>query len=105
MPSDKGSGSFGSSYVKKSAGIKWTKEEDDILRIAVEENGAKNWKQIAKQLPERTEVQCLHRWQKVLKPSLVKGPWTAEEDQKVLELVKQYGAKKWSLMTPNFLEE
>lgn len=84
--------------MKKSAGIKWTKEEDDILRIAVEENGAKNWKQIAKQLPERTEVQCLHRWQKVLKPSLVKGPWTAEEDQKVLELVKQYGAKKWSLI-------
>jgi hypothetical protein len=43
-------------------------------------------------------VQCLHRWQKVLKPELVKGPWTAEEDTKVMELVKQYGAKKWSLI-------
>jgi hypothetical protein len=24
-------------------------------------------------------VQCLHRWQKVLRPGLVKGPWTQEE--------------------------
>jgi hypothetical protein len=23
-------------------------------------------------------VQCLHRWQKVLNPELVKGPWTPE---------------------------
>jgi len=28
--------------------------------------------------PERTQVQCLHRWQKVLNPELVKGPWTQE---------------------------
>lgn len=26
----------------------------------------------------RTEVQCLHRWQKVLNPDLIKGPWTLE---------------------------
>jgi hypothetical protein len=71
-------------YIKKSSGIKWTKEEvsvmsrtttfifvyntfipisssqDDALRAAVEENGAKNWKSISKRLPDRTEVQCLH---------------------------------------------
>ena len=23
-------------------------------------------------------MQCLHRWQKVLNPELVKGPWTPE---------------------------
>ena len=40
----------------------------------------------------------MHRWQKVLKPSLVKGPWTAEEDKKVRELVAQFGAKKWSVI-------
>ena len=27
---------------------------------------------------DRTEVQCLHRWQKVLNPELIKGPWTQE---------------------------
>lgn len=26
----------------------------------------------------RTDVQCLHRWQKVLNPEVVKGPWTPE---------------------------
>ncbi len=26
----------------------------------------------------RTDVQCLHRWQKVLNPDVVKGPWTPE---------------------------
>lgn len=28
--------------------------------------------------PDRSEVQCLHRWQKVLNPDLIKGPWTQE---------------------------
>ncbi len=85
-------------YARKAAAIKWTKEEDEALRVAVDKHGARNWKKIAMALPERTEVQCLHRWQKVLKPSLVKGPWTADEDKKVLALVKKYGAKKWSLI-------
>lgn len=85
----------------KKAVIKWSKQEDDTLKEAVEEHGAKNWKLISTHLPGRTEVQCLHRWQKVLKPSLVKGPWTAEEDRKVVELVGKYGAKKWSLIASN----
>jgi hypothetical protein len=29
-------------------------------------------------LQGRTDVQCLHRWQKVLNPNLVKGGWTQE---------------------------
>jgi hypothetical protein len=29
-------------------------------------------------VPDRTDVQCLHRWQKVLDPKLVKGPWKKE---------------------------
>ena len=32
----------------------------------------------AEYLEDRSDVQCLHRWQKVLNPELVKGPWTAE---------------------------
>jgi hypothetical protein len=35
----------------------------------------------------RTDVQCLHRWNKVLKPGLHKGTWTKEEDQVVLDMV------------------
>lgn len=75
--------------------------QDDALRAAVEKHGAKNWRMIAQSIPYRTEVQCLHRWQKVLKPCLVKGPWTAQEDAKVIELVQKHGPKKWSLIAAN----
>jgi len=36
------------------------------------------WFRAAEHFPGRTDVQCLHRWQKVLNPELVKGPWTKE---------------------------
>jgi hypothetical protein len=90
-----------SGFASKKQVIKWSKQEDDTLKQAVEEHGAKNWKLISTHLPGRSEVQCLHRWQKVLKPTLVKGPWTADEDRKVVELVGKYGAKKWSLIASN----
>jgi len=41
-------------------------------------------------------VQCLHRWSKILKPGIVKGPWTAEQDRKLLEWVKTEGQKHWN---------
>eukprot|EP00035_Acanthoeca_spectabilis_P038426 m.52944 g.52944 ORF g.52944 m.52944 type:complete len:548 (+) comp9134_c0_seq1:227-1870(+) len=77
---------------------RWTKSEDDILARAVEENQGKNWKKVSECFDDRSDVQCLHRWQKVLNPDLVKGPWTKEEDDKVVELVKKYGPKRWSLI-------
>lgn len=77
---------------------KWTLEEDETLRRAVSQHKGKNWKKIAEHVPDRTDVQCLHRWQKVLNPDLVKGPWTKEEDDLVLQLVKKHGPKKWSLI-------
>lgn len=38
----------------------------------------KCWCFAAEYFPDRSEVQCLHRWQKVLNPELIKGPWTLE---------------------------
>ncbi|PON76123.1 GAMYB transcription factor [Trema orientale] len=76
----------------------WTPQEDETLRSAVAAFKGKSWKKIAEFFPDRSEVQCLHRWQKVLNPDLVKGPWTQEEDKKITELVSKYGATKWSLI-------
>lgn len=76
----------------------WTPEEDEVLRRAVQCFRGKNWKRIAELLKDRSDVQCLHRWQKVLNPNLVKGPWTKEEDETIVELVNKHGPKKWSVI-------
>ncbi|XP_015208871.1 myb-related protein A isoform X3 [Lepisosteus oculatus] len=78
--------------------VKWTREEDEKLRKLVEEHGTDAWGLIAVHFPKRTDGQCQHRWQKVLNPELVKGPWTKEEDQRVIELVHKYGPKRWSVI-------
>ena len=85
-------------YKRRASTGKWSPEEDAELRKAVNANSGKNWKKIAMHLPGRTDVQCLHRWQKVLKPGLVKGPWTPDEDAMVVQLVQKYGQKKWSFI-------
>lgn len=38
-------------------GIKWSEEEDDLLRDVVEKYGAKNWKKICRFIPGRTSTQ------------------------------------------------
>lgn len=82
----------------------------------------------AELFPGRSDVQCLHRWQKVLNPELVKGTWTNEvhakssllqeiknftmiigcmnespavifqEDDRIVKLVAKHGSKKWSVI-------
>jgi len=80
---------------------RWTKSEDAMLRQAVDDYGAKNWKQISDEAFHglRSDVQCLHRWQKVLKPGLRKGQWVKDEDDIVRDLVAKMGGAahvKWS---------
>jgi hypothetical protein len=51
----------------KGGGGRWTKDEDQKLRAAVAIVGPKNWKRISQEFldEKRSDVQCLHRWQKV----------------------------------------
>lgn len=62
-----------------------------MLEEAVKKYKGKSWKKIATMLKGRTDVQCLHRWQKVLNPKLIKGPWTELEDKLVTLLVEKAG--------------
>jgi len=77
--------------------IRFVKQEDSALKAAVAEYGPKNWKSIATEWLGgcRTDVQCVHRWQKVLRPGLVKGNWSAEEDATIVECM-QNGVTKWA---------
>ncbi|KAI9905140.1 hypothetical protein PsorP6_013430 [Peronosclerospora sorghi] len=72
---------------RKATPRRWTKDEDDALRAAVESHREKNWKAIAAQVPGRNHTQCLQRWTKVLAPGLVKGHWSPHEDELLRRLV------------------
>ncbi|CAK4492805.1 unnamed protein product [Aphanomyces euteiches] len=70
----------------------WCEREDKMLRKAVKNLGTKNWKQVAAAMGSgKTDVQCLHRWNKVLKPGLLKGAWSAEEDEVLRSLMLKFG--------------
>ncbi|CAA6672194.1 unnamed protein product [Spirodela intermedia] len=75
---------------RRSTKGRWTPEE------SCPTSQGRNWKKIAECFKDRTDVQCLHRWQKVLNPELVKGPWSKEEDDIIIEMVNKHGPKKWS---------
>ncbi|XP_008287458.1 v-myb avian myeloblastosis viral oncogene homolog-like 2a isoform X2 [Stegastes partitus] len=75
---------------------KWTHEEDENLKILISNFGKKDWKMIASFLPGRTEQQCMLRWKKCLDPNLVKGFWSKEEDEMIVNLVGKFGTKHWT---------
>ena len=72
----------------KSTEEKKEKEINTILNI--------NWNKIAEKFENKNARQCQTRWQNILDPNRVKGPWTKEEDLKLIELVKKFGPEKWS---------
>ncbi|GAB5371938.1 hypothetical protein AAMO2058_001623100 [Amorphochlora amoebiformis] len=91
---NKGSGKA----AKVQKNVKWTAEDDERLRRAVRMYDEKNWKAIAQEGfgGKKSDVQCLHRWRKVLDPSIKKGPWTAQEDKLIMLGIQTYGEGKWS---------
>ncbi|CAF4384636.1 unnamed protein product, partial [Adineta steineri] len=85
---------------RKKSYRKWTKEEDERLKdFIISNNGLTDWSRISQYVGNgRTDAQCQHRWDRFLDPSITKGPWTDEEDRRVIELVRDYGARQWSLI-------
>ena len=78
---------------------KWSRVEDHRLNEAMKKYGPKDWEKIAQYVGnERTQTQGMQRWNKVLKPGLVKGPWTPVEDKIVEDFVNKHGIDnvKWS---------
>lgn len=79
---------------KKSG--KWTEEEDQLLQEIVPHYNERHWRKISQHMKGRSAIQCLHRWTKILKPGLVKGPWSAEEDNQLMVWVQEKGPIKWA---------
>ncbi|XP_060793106.1 v-myb avian myeloblastosis viral oncogene homolog-like 2a isoform X2 [Neoarius graeffei] len=74
---------------------KWRPEEDKMIMTLVEKIGT-NWNTIATLLPGRTEQECRYRYTCVLDPNLIKGAWTKEEDERLIELVTALGTHQWA---------
>jgi hypothetical protein len=79
---------------------KWTPDEDDRLKGAVQMHGGKNWASIAVVVSGRTGKQCLNRWQDYLNPSVAPmarrtGAWTQDEDGKLRDSVQAHNGKNW----------
>lgn len=75
----------------------WTQQEDDQLRKAVEQLGARKWKDIARFVPTRTPKQCRERWHNRLNPEIKHEAFEPWEDEVILNKQKIIG-NKWSLI-------
>ena len=76
----------------------WTSEEDDKIRRLVKEMGAQKWSQLANHLPGRIGKQCRERWYNHLDPLIRRGPWSAEENEVILQAFAQMGGR-WSVIS------
>jgi len=83
-------------YPNENNTKKWSQEEDRILSNLILQHKYKSWKLISAKLPGRTPIQCQYRWTKNLKPGLVKGPWSVQEDKLLTEWVNKHGPRKWN---------
>eukprot|EP00882_Tetradesmus_deserticola_P028643 GHRQ01031912.1.p2 GENE.GHRQ01031912.1~~GHRQ01031912.1.p2 ORF type:complete len:166 (+),score=50.96 GHRQ01031912.1:427-924(+) len=78
---------------------RWTTDEHDKLAYLVDKWGSeKNWAKVAEEMPGRTGKQCRERWLNHMKPGIVKGNWSPEEEFLLAQCHALVGSH-WSKMT------
>lgn len=80
---------------KLKSRIKFSINEDSMLKNIVGIFGPKNWRLIASMIPNKTARQCRDRYMNYLAPGYVHSNWTKEEDLLLAEKFEEYGPK-WS---------
>jgi hypothetical protein len=87
----------------------WTPAEDAQLTRAITNTPKKkhkgeftsDWIAISAQVPDRTSLQCNHRWRRTLDPSILRtnlrtSLWTEDEDTKLKNAVHKHGGEDWA---------
>lgn len=72
---------------------KFTPAEDEKLKQIVNEVGDNSWDLVSKRMGTRNQRQCKERWFNYLSPNISFLPWSIEEDQKLIRLHEEFGAK------------
>ncbi|KAL8707714.1 MAG: hypothetical protein Q9220_007294 [cf. Caloplaca sp. 1 TL-2023] len=80
----------------------WLPAENSRLREAVARHGTR-WVRVAKEVGTRNGDQCAKRWNENLNPDLDHSPWTADEDERLLAMIKIYG-RNWKFIADNILQ-
>jgi myb proto-oncogene protein len=77
----------------------WSNDEDQSLIKLVEQYGQGKWTLVAKQLGTgRTGLQCRQRYLAKLDPSIKEGPWTEDEDRRIVAAQSKLG-NRWQEIT------
>lgn len=80
---------------------KFGPEEDKLLLSLVEICGEGNWDEIGMKMKARNGRQCRDRWISFLSPDANKTSWSPDEDQRIIEKVKEIGPK-WAIISKYF---
>ena len=76
----------------------WTPDEDKRLKSYVEAHGEGNWNEVQRNAGlNRCGKSCRLRWANHLRPNLKKGPFDAEEVDKIIRFHIMWG-NKWAKM-------
>jgi hypothetical protein len=76
-------------------GMKWSRENDGKLMIAVAEIGDDKWDEVAARIPNSTPRSCRERYRIMYQVPL---PWNDDLDRRLLGLVAQWG-HKWQFIS------
>jgi len=86
----------------------WTPKEDRLLKELVHLHGTKRWSKMSQVFNQQTPhsrprkgKSLRERYMHYLDPSLNLGPWTKEEDQRLIRLVQAWG-HQWSKISHRF---
>jgi hypothetical protein len=75
----------------------WRPYEDQRLLAGIHRFGLGNWDPVARVVGTgRTKAQCCQRWNRGLNPAIRKERWSESQDERLIELVAQYGEKSWT---------
>ena len=76
--------SFSKPKTNRKTKVKWTPEEDELLKESVKLNGLKNWTTVSGMIPGRNPKQCRERWTSKLDPNLSHKCFTPQEDATII---------------------